>query len=71
MRLTRCSTIARPIWPLAPVTTIMARFCGGWADTGVGRAVMALRALLDRTAMLSGGEQCLMEELLDRIADAG
>ena len=32
---------------------------------------MALRALLDRTAMLSGGEQHLMEELLDRIADAG
>lgn len=39
------------------------------ADPGPGGAAAALRASLDRTSVLSGGERHLLEELLDRIAN--
>ncbi len=39
------------------------------AQPGPGGAAMALRACLDRTSVLTGGERHLLEELLDRIAD--
>jgi AcrR family transcriptional regulator len=38
-------------------------------SSGPGGAAAALRASLDRTAVLTGGERHLLEELLDRIAD--
>ncbi|MBC8138022.1 MAG: TetR family transcriptional regulator, partial [Fibrella sp.] len=37
---------------------------------GPSGAAMALRASLDRVSVLTGGEKHLLEELLDRIADA-
>ena len=39
------------------------------ADRGPGGVAAALRASLDRTSVLTGGEKHLLEELLDRIAD--
>lgn len=39
------------------------------AQPGPGGAAAALRASLDRTSVLTGGERALLEELLDRIAD--
>lgn len=39
------------------------------ADLGASGAAAALRASLDQTSVLTGGERHLLEELLDRIAD--
>ncbi len=39
------------------------------ADRGPSEAAATLRASLDRTSVLTGGERHLLEELLDRIAD--
>lgn len=41
------------------------------ADPGPSRAAAALKASLDLTSVLTAGEKHLLEELLDRIADAG
>ena len=41
------------------------------AELGPSVAAATLRAVLDRTTLLSGGERHLLEELLDRIADSG
>ena len=39
------------------------------AQPGPAGAAMALRAAMDRTAVLTSGERHLLAELLDRIAD--
>jgi AcrR family transcriptional regulator len=43
----------------------------GRTGRGASAAAATLRASLDETAVLSAGERHLLEELLDRIADAG
>jgi hypothetical protein len=40
-------------------------------DSGPGAAAALLRASLEKTAVLSGGERALLDELLVRIADGG
>jgi hypothetical protein len=41
------------------------------ADAGLRGAAAARRTHLDQTALLTGGERHLLQELLDRIANYG
>lgn len=51
------------------VVAAMAGEAAAPAQPGPAGAAMALRAAMDRTAVLTSGERHLLAELLDRIAD--